>query len=284
MSVALHARAQKLSATLPPLLIKAERVAQSVWQGVHGRRRAGVGEDFWQFRPYDTGDPAERIDWRQSARSDKLFVRTREWEAVQNVCLWADVSGSMRYSSSKNLAPKSEHAQVLMLALASLLQRGGEKPLWSDGQSFMPLHGKAGLERAAIFGASASSSLPPLPPVTRHAHMILASDFLLSDGVLQERMQAYVAHQMHGVLLHVVDPLEVSFELDGRVELMGAEGEQPMLLSNALSLRDAYRQKFNEHQAHIQHIAKSGGWFYLRHITNQSPEQTLLRLYQYVVG
>lgn len=284
MNLKLRARAEKLSAALPPLLVDAERVAQSVWQGVHGRRRAGVGEDFWQFRPYDSGDPVERIDWRQSARSDKLFIRMREWEAVQTVCLWADTSGSMRYASEKDYPTKAEQAKLLMLAMASLLLRGGEKPLWAEGQIYTPLHGKAGLERATINPLNDDNSLPPLPPITRHAHMVLASDFLLSDGQLQERMHSYTAQHMRGILLHVVDPLEESFAIDGRVELKGTEGESPLLLSSAATYRDAYRQKYSEHQLHIQNIAQSAGWFYLRHVTNESPQMALLKLYQYLAG
>ncbi len=48
----LRQRAEALAATLPPLLVAAERVAATVAQGVHGRRRAGMGESFWQFRRY----------------------------------------------------------------------------------------------------------------------------------------------------------------------------------------------------------------------------------------
>ena len=319
MSLTLHSRAEKLAALLPPLLIDAERVAQSVWQGVHGRRRAGVGESFWQFRRYNPGDPAERIDWRQSARTDKIYVREREWEAAQSACLWADVSGSMRYASDKNLPTKAEQARLLLLALASLLLRGGEKALWAEGEAFTPIHGKSGLEDIAyregrevplplaggvrgVLGKTSASfasppsvppasgrdvptaSLPPLPPKIRHAHMILASDFLTTDGALQERMQTYAAQNFRGVLLHIIDPLEASFALDGRVELRGAEGEANLLLPSAASVRDAYRQRFAEHQAQLLHIAESAGWFYLRHVTSESPQQTLLRLYQYLEG
>ncbi|HIP80173.1 MAG TPA: DUF58 domain-containing protein, partial [Kiloniellaceae bacterium] len=40
----LRHRAEQLAATLPPLLVAAERVASTVAQGVHGRRRVGQGE------------------------------------------------------------------------------------------------------------------------------------------------------------------------------------------------------------------------------------------------
>ena len=62
-------RAEEAASHLPPLLVKAERVATIVAQGVHGRRRAGVGDSFWQFRRYQPGDPVQSIDWRQSAKA-----------------------------------------------------------------------------------------------------------------------------------------------------------------------------------------------------------------------
>src|SRR5919198_4393785 len=83
---------EQLAATLPPLLVAAERVASTVAQGVHGRRRVGQGDSFWQFRQYEPGDSAARIDWRESAKSQRLYVRETEWEAAQSVWLWRDGS------------------------------------------------------------------------------------------------------------------------------------------------------------------------------------------------
>src|SRR6266852_6611266 len=97
-------RGEQLASRLPPLLVAAERVATTVAQGVHGRRRVGQGESFWQFRQYEPGDAAQRIDWRESAKSQRLYVRETEWEAGQRVWLWRDASPSMDWSSSDYLA------------------------------------------------------------------------------------------------------------------------------------------------------------------------------------
>ena len=105
-------RAEWLAATLPPLLVRAERVAATVAQGVHGRRRVGRGDTFWQFRRYEAGDPTQRIDWRRSAKSDTIFVRESEWEAAASVWLWCDSSPSMRYRSSPALSEKAERADA----------------------------------------------------------------------------------------------------------------------------------------------------------------------------
>ena len=55
-TLAAQSRAEHLASRFPPLLVAAERVATTVAQGVHGRRRVGQGEAFWQFRRYEPGD------------------------------------------------------------------------------------------------------------------------------------------------------------------------------------------------------------------------------------
>ena len=113
---------------LPGLVAAAREVASSVLHGVHGRRRAGEGENFWQFRPFVAGEAAGRIDWRRSAKDERLYVREREWEAAHTVFIWIDRSASMWFASSLALQPKIDRALVLGLAAADLLVRGGERP------------------------------------------------------------------------------------------------------------------------------------------------------------
>src|SRR6201995_1240419 len=119
--------AATLSARLPSLVIAARRVAQTVRHGVHGRRRAGSGETFWQFRPFLSGEPSTRIDWRRSAREERAFVREREWESAHTVWIWFDRSPSMRFASSLGPASKVARAALLALALADLGVAGGER-------------------------------------------------------------------------------------------------------------------------------------------------------------
>ena len=107
-----------LSQRMPRLILEARRVAATLSHGIHGRRRAGQGESFWQFRPFVAGEAAQRIDWRRSARDDRLYVREREWETAHTVWFWMDRSPSMGFASDLAQAPKIERALVLGLALA----------------------------------------------------------------------------------------------------------------------------------------------------------------------
>lgn len=277
----LQHQAQNLAAFLPPLLLEAERIAAAINPGVHGRRRAGMGESFWQFRRYAPGDPAARIDWRQSARTDKFFIREREWEAAQSAYLWADTSGSMRYRSRAEIPLKARRAQVLLLALASLLLRGGEKPIWLASEP-VSVTGQAGLERvvAQIETEREGANLPPPLPLPHHAHMVLASDFLSAPEDLHKLMQQYTALNLRGVFLHILDPIEENFVFEGRLEMLGCENEKSFLVPNAGVLRDLYRTRMNEHKARLMRFAESAGWFYISHNTSEMPHVPLVRLYQ----
>jgi uncharacterized protein (DUF58 family) len=285
MSIPLQHRAENLAALLPPLLLEAERVASVVRQGTHGRRRAGQGESFWQFRRYAPGDPAERIDWRQSARTDKYFIREREWEAAQSAYLWADNSGSMRYQSQNKFPQKSERAQILMLALASLLLRGGETVTWLAEEPVIA-RGRGGLERIAHVLAhnNDNASMPPSVPIARHAHVILCSDFLMPRDELEKRMRHHAALNLRGALLHVLDPAELALPFEGRIEMKGLEDEQPLLLQNAASFHAAYHQRMQDHQAWLMRLAESAGWFYLRDVTENPAHLSLMRLFDYLAA
>src|SRR5919205_1087572 len=119
--------ARSLSATMPRLILEARRVAATVIHGLHGRRRAGTGENFWQFRRFMSGEPAARVDWRRSARDDHLYVREREWEAAHTVWIWPDRSPSMIFASSLVTGSKLDRALVIGFALGHLLVEGGER-------------------------------------------------------------------------------------------------------------------------------------------------------------
>src|SRR4051812_45360733 len=165
---------EQLAAALPPLLVAAERVAATVAQGVHGRRRVGQGDSFWQFRPFVTGDAIARIDWRQSAKSDRAFVRETEWEAAQTVCLWRDASASMCWRSRTGPVEKRERAGLLLLALASLLLRGGERVAMIE-HGARSVSGRAGLDRLAetlMRGGQDEGGLPPRTNLPRHARVV----------------------------------------------------------------------------------------------------------------
>ena len=283
---AIRRHAEQASSHLPPLMVAADRVAATVAQGVHGRRRVGQGDSFWQFRQYQPGDSLSRIDWRQTAKREHVFIRETEWEAAQSVWLWLDRSSSMRYSSAPDRPEKFERAAILTLALASLLVRGGER-LAILGSSEPPSTGRAVLERYANeFSRTPSPgdtgsdvSEPPRAALPRYSRVVMVSDFLMPPEALLTSLRGFASLGVRGHLLQVYDPAELDFPFRGRVRFDGLEGEGSTMIGRVEAVRNEYVALMASHRKAIEDIARSLGWSLTTHGTHQSPQAALLALY-----
>jgi len=273
-------RAERATAGLPPLLLAAERVAATVAQGVHGRRRVGPGETFWQYREYTHSDPASSIDWRRSARSDRLFVRQTEWEAAQSVWLWRDGSPSMAWRSRDTLPTKRERAELLVLALMSLMIRAGER-VSLLGTGTAPSADRGTLARMALLleRGGHTGDLPATRGVPRHGQVVLVGDFLAEPEAVLERVRAFAGRAVGGQLVQVLDPAEEDLPYRGRVRFQGLEGEGSWLAPRAEALRSAYDTRMAAHREGLTAAAQRVGWQFTRHRTDRPPEPTLLALH-----
>jgi uncharacterized protein (DUF58 family) len=285
-ATALGAQAEALAAPLPPLLVAAERLSSIVGLGVHGRRKAGVGETFWQFRRYAQGDASTAIDWRQSAKSQHLFVREREWEAAEAVWFWRDGTESMRFASERTLDSKCDRASLLALALASLLVRAGERIALLGGRG-KPSGGRVALNRMALALAEPAASrdaVPPHPPIGRNAQLVWLSDFLAPLSEIESAMQKLAGAGLSGHLVHLIDPVEEDFPYNGRTRFEWRSAGQSEIFGRAESVREAYRNRFRAQAEGVSGHARRLGWSYLAHRTDRRPETALTALYAALGG
>jgi uncharacterized protein (DUF58 family) len=273
-------QAEILASALPPLLVEAERLASSTWLGVHGRRKAGMGETFWQFRRYRVEDPATAVDWRQSAKSQHLYVREREWEAAETVWFWRDASAGMRYAYSNKVPEKWERATVLTLALASLLVRGGER-IGLLGASAHPASGRVALNRMAhrLAETNDEADLPPDLPAKRHCEVVWLSDFLLPLDAVEHSIKRLAYSGAHGYLVQIIDPAEEDFPFTGRLRFEARSLRDTTILGRAETVRANYRKRYDAHSQAVGQIALRLGWSFIRHRTDQSPSAALIALY-----
>jgi uncharacterized protein (DUF58 family) len=278
--------AEALGARLPPLLVAADRVASTVAQGVHGRRRVGQGDSFWQFRRFVSGDPLARIDWRQSAKSGRgapegWFIRETEWEAAQTVCLWRDASASMRWRSRQVPMEKRDRANLLLLSLASLLLRGGERVMMMQ-QDARSVTSRSGLDRLAaeLDTANDDTGLPPEVRLPRHGTVVLFSDFLSPLDDIRAMVGRFAAVPVTGYLLQILDPAETALPYQGRVRFRGLEKDGDALIPRVESVRDAYAERLKAQQDGLASICATAGFGFGVHRTDHPPEMALLALYQ----
>ncbi len=271
--------AEQIGARLPPLMVEAERVAATVMPGVHGRRRSGPGESFWQFRPYVAGDPSARIDWRQSGKTDRLYVRETEWEAAQTVALWCASGPGMAWRSSTGLPQKSLRATLLLLALASLLLRGGERVRLFGLPK--PFAGRGALPSLAD-GLAQMAEQPTDLRLARHARAVLFGDFWAPLEGTRRAIGTLAQQGVRGHMLQVIDPAEETLPYEGRVrfEEVTAGGLLGALVPRVESVRSVYAERVARHRAGLAALAQSAGWSFATHRTDHPPEAALMGLHQ----
>ncbi len=282
----LRRQSEQLAAAFPALLAEAERVAAVVAQGVHGRRRPGQGETFWQYRNYHSSDPSNRIDWRRSARGDNVFVRETEWEAANTVYFWRDGNPGMDWRSKSSFPTKQNRASVLCMALASLLMRAGERCAVL-GESERPRAGRVGLERISRrIALSDGPTQNLIAEIPSHARLVIASDFLEAPDVWAERLSRLSARPAKGVLLRLIDPAEFQFPFRGRIkmEFPGASLLSPLLIGRAEKSRAEYQTRFAAHTDALENIARRLDWPLITHHTDRSPNTALTALYAAIAG
>lgn len=280
--------AHALAKRLPALLVEASRVAQTVAHGIHGRRRAGPGETFWQFRQYGTSDAAPMIDWRRSASSDHLFIREREWEAAHTVRLWPDLSKSMVFRSHLARETKRDRALILAFAVGELLSDGGERVGLLGGAA--PATGRKVVSKIALSIArdlqtgTAFPSLPPEAVLSRFSECILLSDFLDPPEVIAPALEHIAAQGVRGHIIQILDPAEETLPYSGRVEFAGVEGAERMIAPRAEDLRRAYAERLARQKEAIIAIARRLEWSYLLHRTDRPAGEALLALHTHLSG
>jgi uncharacterized protein (DUF58 family) len=269
-----------LADRMPRIILEARRVAAALSHGLHGRRRAGAGETFWQFRPFVAGEAAQRVDWRRSGRDDRLYVREREWETAQSVWLWIDRSASMAYVSDLAQAPKIERALVLGLALADAFVEGGERV---GLLGLMPARASRQIvERIAeaLVGdpAGLTDDLPPRAPIGRFDEAVLIGDFLSPLSEISAVVEGVSARGARGHLVMIIDPVEETFPFAGQAMLHDLEDGVELRVGDAGSWGAAYRERIAGHRAAIADMTRRRGWTLTIHHSDRPASEAALRL------
>lgn len=273
------ARARLRASLVPDLLVEARRVVNTVIGGWHGRRKRGIGENFWQFRPYVDGESIARIDWRRSARDDHTYIRDREWEAAHTIWLWADPSPSMLYKSQHALVSKDSRALVLILALAELLSRGGERIAWPGLTD--PFTARNGAERLAshLVHAPVLPPNPDLAGVRRFSDVIIAGDFLDPVDKTMVLLDPLARRAVRAHLIEVADPAEESFPYAGRTEFSDPETGQKLTAGRAEMLAEDYRNLYAARRHELAAWCKRLGWSYTVNHTDRQASDALVRVH-----
>jgi uncharacterized protein (DUF58 family) len=269
----LKAEAAALASDLGTLTTRA-RAASAAHLGSAGRRKSGMGENFWQYRRHTQEDSVERVDWRRSAREEHLFVRETELETARTFLFWVDPAPGFGWSSGETVAQKSDRALVLSMALAGALSRSGER-CGALGGGRGPVTGARAPARVGEDLRNFRKDMPfPRPPKERAA-VVIASDFYSSLENWRANLRPIAAKCRDGVLLQVCDPIEETYPFNGRVRFFRPGEERERLIGRAESIRDGYLEKFTRRREDMIQLAAELGWRFVTHVTSEEPRTPL---------
>ncbi len=274
----LRSQAEHLSGPLPPLLLAAQRLAASLALGFHGRRRPGRGEAFWQYRPYQWGDPSRSIDWRQSARSDDIFVRETEWSVAASLWFWVDNVPSMNWRSSKDLPTKAERAALLTLSLALLASKAGEQVTLA-GMGNAPSAHESNIVRMARTLTAPDRVEGQIQHIPEHAEVVLFSDFEVPPEEIETLLAQLTERKVRATLVQISDPAEERFPYQGHVTFTAPDGHLSAKVKDSAALRPAYRKFRKAHKTAIGEMAARRGWLLHNHRTDHPASTALLALH-----
>jgi len=251
-----------------------------VIHGLHGRRRAGSGESFWQYRRFISGEPARNVDWRRSARDDHLYVREQEWEAAHTVWLWPDRSPSMAFASHLARDSKLERSLIVAFALAELLVEGGERVgipgLMAPSASRNIIDKMA---QVILHDTAERASLPPSFVPSALAEILVLSDFWSPIKEIHQIISGLSSSGAHGTLVQVVDPAEESLPYRGRVEFIEPEGGATLTAGRAEMWASDYVARVERHREEIRAECRRLDWLFTTHTTDRSAAELLLFLH-----
>lgn len=270
--LSLRRRAEAAMSALPDLLLRAETLVNAALPGSHGQRRAGTGEDFWQYRPAFSGDASDKIDWRRSARSDAVFTRETEAMTSGQAAIWVDGGASMLWHPQGVDTGKIDRARLLALALGLALLRSGER-VCILGEA-----ARAGRKQAEAIAGDLFGTRKLDPALLRGGQQVfLVSDWLQEDlGFLSDFLGRAASMGIKGALLQVLDPSECSFPFEGAVEFAGMNGEVLHHTVDAQALRQGYLQRLEQRRAVLGRMAQNAGWHFASHHCGETPAPTLM--------
>lgn len=267
--------AKQYSDEIETLLLEARRLNRSLKMGEHGRRTAGAGSDFWQFRKFENGlDSPRLINWKQSAKSDGLFVRETEWSAPQTLSIVVDRTVDNFIDHPKS---KAYLNALIALTLGYAYSDVSEKVRIDCGEFLHMERPRDHVEiaNALLRPAASNWRLPATNDIPQNSKALLLSSFFNDRGQLREFLAQVTERGITGCLVQVVTNDELTFPFSGRVKFENAAGASVFQSNQARGLKTEYLKKLADNQHQLNLLALSCGWTFFPISVEQDPREIL---------
>ena len=269
-------KAQEISSKLPIIKIFSDK-SKSHNFGYIKEKKRGIGEEFWDFREYQLGDPLRSIDWKKSSKLNKILIKNNESESSKNIWFWRDESVSMNFRNSNKVEEKLLRSKMLGLILIDILLRSEERVGIIGSDLALKKGPKSFLEIAIEF--SSKSFKFSDSRIKKNDVVFIISDFLEKPDQIKRQLLSISENIYSGILIQVLDSSELEFPFKGRNQFFDPLSGLHKIFNKSESMKVKYREKIKSHQLRLDDICSKFGWKIFRNKTNQTYESLIMQIY-----
>ena len=269
-------KAQEISSKLPIIKIFSDK-SKSHNFGYIKEKKRGIGEEFWDFREYQLGDPLRSIDWKKSSKLNKILIKNNESESSKNIWFWRDESVSMNFRNSNKVEEKLLRSKMLGLILIDILLRSEERVGIIGSDLALKKGPKSFLEIAIEF--SSKSFKFSDSRIKKNDVVFIISDFLEKPDQIKRQLLSVSENIYSGILIQVLDSSELEFPFKGRNQFFDPLSGLHKIFNKSESMKVKYREKIKSHQLRLDNICSKFGWKIFRNKTNQTYESLIMQIY-----
>ena len=278
----------KVLARLAAIPLFARQPMQGTVSGRHQSPHRGSSVEFAEYREYVPGDDPRRMDWRAYGRSDRFYVKEFEADTNLRCCLVLDTSGSMDFGSTG--VTKIEYARRIAGSLGYLaVEQGDAVGLTCVANGVIknvpprrnPAHLSAVFDVLEQIRPKGETQLPAAlhelaETARQRALVVILSDFFVEPGELRQAFE-HLRFRKHDVAaFHLLDPLELSFELRRPMRFLDMEGGAPIFAEpNAIAER--YQAALRQYLDEMKQIVLESAIDYHRVDISEDYERVLSR-------
>lgn len=264
---------KEIQKKIKQLQLRTKRIMNSVFVGDYRTKQKGYGMDFDQIRDYHVGDDIRFIDWKSSARMDKMLVKQYIHEHSKTIMLMVDISASNLFGSTEllkreiiaqvstiiSLAAQQDKARIGLLLFSEEIEyyvppKTGTQhiqtvvdTLWN----FKPLKKGTDINKACAFVSKV---------VRSDALLCIISDFI---GSYNQAALASIAKKFDTVIVRCFDRYEKKLPTIGFLNLVDSETGQKIMVDTRSKSSSSYEKLFQDRIAQQNNDFKKNGIDYI---------------------
>jgi len=236
----------------PSLLVEGSLV------GNHRSPFHGFAVEFAGHRGYVPGDDVKNLDWKVYYRTGKHLIKQYEQETNFVAHILVDVSASMDFSYKHG--SKKDYAAFIASALSHTIVGQSDRVgvRFFDNKVVEEIPATGSMEIVSKISSFYSGGREMKGPsaigevlfhiaegIGRRAVVFIISDFFGDIERTFDGIKRLLGSKHEVVAIQIVDPLELNFDIPGRVQFLEMEGEG-RFEARGVNIKDSFEELFHE--------------------------------------